>query len=89
MKIPGYVTVYKNIEDGFVHLYFYPGYDDGKQIIRLKLSDKLNDYDWNFTKNPDKSIDYKFQDKNIKEIEYSIINIASNLRKSYKWLSEE
>lgn len=81
MKIPGFVTVYKDNDDGFVHLYFYPGYDEGKQIIRLELKN----YDWYFSKNTDKSIDYRFQDKDITEIEYTIINITTNLRKSYKW----
>lgn len=81
MKIPGYVTVYKDSTDGFIHLYFYPGYDNGKQIIRLDLKN----YDWKFVVNQDKSIDYKFTDTNISEIEYSIINCTTNIRRSIKW----
>jgi hypothetical protein len=70
---PGFVSIYRD-DEGFVHLYFFPGIDKyNKQIYRsLDLSNI--EFDYKYTKHTDNAIDYKFTDKKIIKIRCKLID---------------
>jgi hypothetical protein len=56
---PEFATTYKD-ENGFIHLYVFPGIDDdGKQIYRNMDLKNIN-IEYKYTKNNDKSYDFIF-----------------------------
>lgn len=70
---PGFVSIYKD-EEGFVHLYFFPGIDKYNKAILRSLDLSNIEFDYKFVKNSDNSIDYKFQEKNIVKINCKLID---------------
>lgn len=61
---PGFVTAYKD-NKGYVHLYFFPGLDNRGKPIYRDIDLKHLNIKYDFKKNIDNSIDYKFYNKNI------------------------
>lgn len=70
--IPGFVTAYRDNKK-YVHLYFFPGLDDqGKSIYRDIDLHHLN-IKYDFKRNVDNSIDYKFYNKNIVKLHCKLL----------------
>ena len=81
--IPGFVSVYKNKNDGLPHIYFYPGYDDyDRNIYRIDLASKqyLN---YKYVKNQDRSIEYTIV--NATEGDISFLTIENQTKKTKEY----
>ena len=71
--IPGVVTAYKD-NSGYVHLYFYPGLDDFGRPIYREIDFKHINVKYDYVKNIDNSVDYRFTNKNIIKLHCNLIN---------------
>lgn len=83
--IPGFVNIDKD-EDGFVHLYFYPGIGDNDEPIYRDMTLKNIPFTYTCSKNSDSSIDYKFDNKSIIRIKCQLVPVDSSKEIEYKTL---
>lgn len=82
--IPGFVSVYKNKNDGLPHIYFYPGYDDyDRNIYRIDLASKQY-LDYKYVKNQDRSIDYTIV--NVTEGDIYFLTIENQTKKTKEYI---
>ena len=72
MILPGFVTSYRD-NDGFVHLYFFPGINNLNNRIYKDIDVNNINMKYTMQKNIDNSIDYKFFDKNIIKLHCKLI----------------
>ena len=70
--IPGFVSNYID-KDQYRHLYFFSGIDDQEKNIYNCIDLSLFNNQYNYIKNIDGSIDYKFFDKNIIKITCKLV----------------
>ena len=73
---PGFVTIYYD-EQKFIHLYFFPGINNNGNQIYRKMNLNKSGILYKETVNEDKSIDFKFLDKNIKSFTCRLVNNES------------
>ena len=81
--LPGFVSVYKNKNDGLPHIYFYPGYDDyDRNIYRIDLTSKQY-LDYKYVKNQDRSIEYIIV--NVTSGDMSFVTIENQTKKTKEY----
>lgn len=73
---PGFVSTYRD-NDNYVHLFFYPGNDEGNHIYK---NINFDDCPFRYTevKFLDDSIDYKFYNKNISKLVCKLMSVKDN-----------
>lgn len=70
--ISGFVSIYKDIE-GYVHLYFYPGYTDTNEHIYNDIDLSKTNQEYDVIKYKDKSTDFRFSNKKIVKINCRLV----------------
>lgn len=81
---PGFVSTYRD-KNNYVHLFFYPGNDNGN-IIYKEIDLSKCPFKYTEIKYIDGSIDYKFYDKHISKLKCKLIN-TNNIDIVYKELN--
>lgn len=71
--IPGFVTNYID-KNNYKHLYFFQGIDDNNKSIYNNIDLDLINVKYEYSKNIDGSIDYKFYDRSIIKIICKLID---------------
>lgn len=75
---PGYVTMFKD-NNGFIHLYFYPGLDENENFYYKDLDLSNCQLIYNEIANNDGSKEYVFENKNIIRIVCKLIDNKGEL----------
>ena len=83
--IPGFVLAYKSKDDGLIHVFFYPGYDESdRNIFRIDLISKQN-LDYKYVKNQDRSLEYTITNIDSDTISFNLIENQSKEIKEYSF----
>ena len=69
--IPGFVTAYKD-NNNYIHLYFYPGYENGNNIYELFDLNKIQ-VDYDKLEHPDGSIELLFKTDKLLQFNCTLI----------------
>ena len=70
--VPAFVNMKKD-NDGFIHLYFFPGVDDNENPIYRDMDLSNIPFTYSCVNKEDSSIDYKFDNKSICKIHCKLV----------------
>lgn len=78
--LPGFITLFKD-DDNYIHLYFYKGLIDNGSFYYNDLDLSKCKYTYRMVENHDSSIEYIFDNQNIKSMKCRMITFDHKEKK--------